>query len=754
MLLPTNNSTLKNKSMFIQRLFLQLAIAILGFIALIGSGSKVFAQNWYQQSALPTGWDLDGVTFLSPSDGFICGEDRVLMRTNDGGTTWEQVTGVSRDRLFFEQEFYDLAFADMQHGWAVGNVNYRTTDGGDTWQEMASAGGNNTQIHPITADVAYLNSTWQLQKTTDGGVSWNPIFPSSGIDRVNAMDWWDGDRGVFWGGGEASGSESGLRLTTDGGASWDLVRLGIANDVTFVTADVLLWHDSFGLTLYRSDDLGQTASPVLSLIDLPVEVIHRLPDGRILVVDAAVRMWMSEDEGQTWSQVHEKLGARGLQYPGIHFLNDLEGWFVTEDGLMLQTTDSGYTWTQRQRGLGAALEDVTMASDGRGVAVGENGAVLVTDDFGEQWRLRPILQGPGGVSTNLAALAPAGPRLFAASKPGLVYRSEDRGDTWTLLSGSPYFPNSIMHVLDFPSEQTGFMFGRSYDRGLVYRTQDAGETWQTMMAIGDEEPLQLDAEMFDENNGVSVGTQNSFFFTTDGWQTWTRRAITNGTQWQSIGFANLQVGWVGSYYGQVAHTTDGGLTWTDVILPGITTDDLINAIDAKSENEVYILASGPDLVRIYKSFDGGQSWQVSAPGLQNPDFGPSYTNNFFVTDTDNIWTVGYQGFILARHNQILSVEDDILTSQSVPKLHSAVPNPFNSETEIAITLPAASYVQLMIYDMLGRRVASLVDGLLPQGKHQIRWNGVDNGRELDSGMFFVRLVWNGGSESKKLLLMR
>ena len=648
----TSNSTLKNKSMIIKRLFLQLFIASFAFIALSGSVSTVFAQDWSRQSALPTGWDLDGVVFLSPTDGFICGEDRVLMHTTDGGATWGQVNGVSRDRLFFEQEFYDLAFADLQHGWAVGNVNYRTTDGGETWQEMASAGGNNTRIHPITADVAYLNSTWQLQKTTDGGASWFPVFPTSGIDRVNAIDWWDGNLGVVWGGGYAPGSESGLRLTTDGGVNWDLVHPGIANDVTFVSANVLLWHDSFGLTLYRSDDLGMTASPVLSLIDLPVEVIHRLPDGRILVIDAAVRMWMSEDEGLTWNQVHEKLGARGLQYPGIHFYDNLNGWFVTEDGLMLQTTDGGYTWMQRQSGIGASLEDVIMAPDGRGVAIGENGAVLVTDDFGGQWRLRPILQGPGGVSTDMVDLAPAGSSLFAASAPGLVYRSDDFGETWMRLEGSPYFPNSIMHVLDFPADQTGYMFGRSYDFGLIYRTLDGGETWQTMMAAGDLEPLQLDAEMFDVDNGVSVGTQNSLFFTTDGWQTWTHRAITFGTTWQSIGFANLQVGWVGSFYGQVAHTTNGGLTWTEVNLPGITADDIIMAIDAKSETEVYILASGPDQVRIYESFDGGQSWQVSAPGLQNPDFGPSYTNNFFVTNGGDIWTVGYLGFILARQGTV------------------------------------------------------------------------------------------------------
>lgn len=80
----TNNSTTENRSMIIKRLFFQLFIATFAFIALSGSVSTVFAQDWSRQSALPAGWNLDGVAFLSPTDGFICGEDLFLQHTTDG----------------------------------------------------------------------------------------------------------------------------------------------------------------------------------------------------------------------------------------------------------------------------------------------------------------------------------------------------------------------------------------------------------------------------------------------------------------------------------------------------------------------------------------------------------------------------------------------------------------------------------------------------------------------------------------------
>jgi hypothetical protein len=78
------------------------------------------------------------------------------------------------------------------------------------------------------------------------------------------------------------------------------------------------------------------------------------------------------------------------------------------------------------------------------------------------------------------------------------------------------------------------------------------------------------------------------------------------------------------------------------------------------------------------------------------------------------------------------------------------PNPFNPVTTIAFSIPSSEVVTLRVYDTLGREVATLVDGLMPAGQHEVRFEAGD----LPSGMYVYRLETNGFNQSKKLVLLR
>jgi hypothetical protein len=83
------------------------------------------------------------------------------------------------------------------------------------------------------------------------------------------------------------------------------------------------------------------------------------------------------------------------------------------------------------------------------------------------------------------------------------------------------------------------------------------------------------------------------------------------------------------------------------------------------------------------------------------------------------------------------------------------PNPFNPATTIAFSLARSGAVDLAVVDLRGRRVATLVDGALGAGRHEVRWNGLDDrGRPAGSGVYLVRLVGDGEVSTHKIALMK
>ncbi len=107
-----------------------------------------------------------------------------------------------------------------------------------------------------------------------------------------------------------------------------------------------------------------------------------------------------------------------------------------------------------------------------------------------------------------------------------------------------------------------------------------------------------------------------------------------------------------------------------------------------------------------------------------------------------------------------SITTDIhpLPQQAVPRqfqLLQNVPNPFNPETEIAYRLPVASAVSLVVYDLLGRNIRTLVHQQQPAGRYRVRWDGRDaSGRPVASGVYLYQLRAGDYSETRKMLLLR
>lgn len=89
------------------------------------------------------------------------------------------------------------------------------------------------------------------------------------------------------------------------------------------------------------------------------------------------------------------------------------------------------------------------------------------------------------------------------------------------------------------------------------------------------------------------------------------------------------------------------------------------------------------------------------------------------------------------------------------QLFQNYPNPFNPSTTISYNLPVTSEARLIIYDLLGREIRTLVNEVLRPGRHSVEWDGTDNvGAAAISGVYFYQLKSGKFVETKKLVLIK
>ncbi|HYW68888.1 MAG TPA: FlgD immunoglobulin-like domain containing protein [bacterium] len=88
-------------------------------------------------------------------------------------------------------------------------------------------------------------------------------------------------------------------------------------------------------------------------------------------------------------------------------------------------------------------------------------------------------------------------------------------------------------------------------------------------------------------------------------------------------------------------------------------------------------------------------------------------------------------------------------------LHQNVPNPFNPMTKIAFELPKRGEVEVIIYNVAGREVATLHDGILPSGPHTITWDGrTSDGSMAASGPYWYMLRTEDGQTARSMVLLK
>jgi len=188
-------------------------------------------------------------------------------------------------------------------------------------------------------------------------------------------------------------------------------------------------------------------------------------------------------------------------------------------------------------------------------------------------------------------------------------------------------------------------------------------------------------------------------------------------------------------------TTNGGVNWTPVSIPGT---QIIGGLAGYSLK--WFATRGKD---IYYSTNQGSSWilQYSAPGTST--YSEIAASRIAAGYTIAFYAIRYNGGI----SKLFTATGINKVGEEVPSkfdLAQNYPNPFNSSTKIKFTIPYNSKVSLKVYNILGKLVDDLVDKYMAPGTYMT----VFSSSALPSGTYFYRMSSNGLTLVKKMLLLK
>jgi photosystem II stability/assembly factor-like uncharacterized protein len=210
---------------------------------------------------------------------------------------------------------------------------------------------------------------------------------------------------------------------------------------------------------------------------------------RLVAVGEFGHVVLSDDAGATWRQAEAVPTTTTLT--AVTFIDARAGWAVGHGGVVLGTTDAGEHWTMLSGRIDGKdpLFSVWFKDATHGLAVGPYGFAARTEDGGRTWDPFEIAKGEDG-ERHLNQIVVAGRLVLITAENGLVFRSEDEGETFKPMT-LPY-KGSIWGGAAL-ADGSVLVWGM---RGTVLRSTDQGLTWK-VSPTGTDQSLAGGAQLAD-----------------------------------------------------------------------------------------------------------------------------------------------------------------------------------------------------------------------------------------------------------------
>lgn len=700
------------------------------------AGMALTTRNTFANSAVAMD-ARDGLLAVLTSDNAGSRSTINVYTSTDGGTTWKKSA-----RSFGYQEAEHLVVVDgttLVTYFRINNQNavpviFVSTDAGTTWsaQTVASApfvGQFTANLIHTAGGALFVPQGTHTLVSRDNGATWTLTARTADATASSAY-WTEGSRYYAHFASGKTTRDASLHWTDDGGQTWSQKALDLSSGN---------YGTGFTNSLRSKGDTLVYATPASTVGPPGIRYSFDFGDGfQEGDADSVVARAGSGLTAGTRNVVHAT--TQGLLYAPLQ-----------QTGARIYfSSDGGVTWTPTNaRGFEEDTPPVQMLPGGVLLApLANREGYYRSTDRGETWRYLAAIgaAGFGGCFNDDGLMTTLGGAVYAYCRTD-TWRSTD-GLTWTRTGqagpqgqgGMDYFfaNGAALYTLDLRSSS-----GQGGTRGTLRRSTDDGATWVDLAT-----DLSLQSEPAAVGDHIVLADLVTFGFagarvSTDGGATFADAPLQlSGRVGAAAAPGALFVsgGAPGSIFADATaylyRSTDGGVTWAN--LAGDGTALGLRPIPSVHYADGALVALQADTVSV--SSDLGDTW--TRIGGFAPLAYSAQRSSRALRDGDDLFVqvIGANQVYSGLWRASLSTAGVVLAANADAPLHAldlaAWPSPTRGDVQVRFTLDQAQLAEVAVYDVLGRRLATLAEGVLPSDTQTLTWQSDG----MAAGLYFVRLT--------------
>ncbi|GEM_PF-3811077 len=586
-----------------------------------------------------------GRIYMAPAGGGVWRSD------NYGGfwqPTQNAMSSMSSGALVFDGRNNTLYYGtgDAFSGIAYGAGVFKSTDAGITWRQMGAnfSGGFTYRIalHPTAAQTLLVARDSGIWITNDGGNTWTRTLNSNASGSITdvAIDANTPNLAFATLYNPSGAATNGVYRSLDGGNTWTLLtalpsgnaigRISIAKTPASSQAVVVLMANGNGTLngVYRSDDFGGT----WRALSVPPglfyngsyfnggydQLLAMDPSSSNVIYLGGWDLYRSNDGGQTWQTLSQNAQGQPVIHQAIFSMAFLPGqsgtFLVGTEGGLYYTVDNAATWFNLNASLPISLINAVAIYPGGSQILQGGEAVGVSAISGQFAGWSQLLSGYVGS----LFVDPATPSTFYAGQiQTSLSRSSDAGSDWSSVNPPTTTP-SLEYYAPFvadPNNAGNVLFGSSQ----IWRSTNQGASWA---AVSPQLPTKGDyytalAVATGSPRTIGVTAYGNVFYSADGATAWTAGAgLPSGLYLTGVAFDPQNplkaylTAW-GFLNGHVYRTLDGGATWQNIGTNLQLPDAPANAVVVDPRGPIYVATDAG----VFRNADGASIWTSFNDGL-------------------------------------------------------------------------------------------------------------------------------------------